>query len=158
MDGLFQFEDGCVRLSFARMNAPCGLRVVVDGVSNRPAVLLKIGRRAAESYRLWFGRAGSEDFEFDFVEMQVAIFSAAGTIGGQRFVRQDVEADGSDLRQTVGVDGEDGRVSFGVCSGGQQGAVFKAVQLSVAGGREGQQCGGFPCGSRLLLLEPCGDE
>lgn len=70
-----------MRLPFARMNAPCGLRISVDGLCAGPALLIKVGGSTLEFHALSFLVVGSEELKLDFVEMQVAVFSAPGSLG-----------------------------------------------------------------------------
>ncbi len=154
-------EDGVVRPPLLRMDAPRGRRVAVDGVLDRPAVLVEVGARAGD--RGQARRAAlREDAGLELRQVEVAVGRPSGAAHRERIVGEEVESDGGDrwLRST---DGEGEHLLLRCRAGDEDRAVGPAHELRGEGrgeARQGQRPPGppplpFPRGDerRLRLVE-----
>src|SRR5262249_38541695 len=99
IDRRLRLEDSDVRLARLRQDRPAGIVLAVDGRGDGEVDLRVVGGRVSPGDGLRaFTLAG---LERELREHEVAVLRRAGTLCGERRVRQDLQADRGDPLQIV---------------------------------------------------------
>src|SRR5436190_24189806 len=78
-------------VSLLWIDAPRSLEIAIERMRDRPAALVEVSGRAGEFYFVGMGRAGTKHLRFEFAQVQVAVFGAAGTFHRQRIVCEELQ-------------------------------------------------------------------
>ena len=147
-----EHEHRCVRLSFLGMDAPGSGRVAVEGVLNRPALLIEVGAGAGD---LHHGRlaAGGEDAGVELREMEVAVVGPPRALHRERIVGEEVEAKGRD-RRVRAAEGDRDYFLLRRRATTENRAVVEPLEFGAKGRGERGQRGRRPHGPRLARALP----
>ena len=149
-------EDGVMRLSFLGMDPPGGRRIAIEGMLDRPALLVEVGGGAGDRDPLGLGDAGMENAKLELREMEIAVLPPPRPLLGERFVGDDIEADRGDRGLGTG-GGERDDVAFGRRAAREDRAVVEPLELGAESRRERGQGERRPQGPRLARGFPGGD-
>src|SRR6266849_4545384 len=152
---LGEFKDRVMRLPHRWINSPCRFDIAVERAFDAPAVLVKVGGRAAEFHKLGLHRSGLENAHPNLREMKIAMVLATGPVHREGVMGKHVEAQGGNVRECRGRSDGVG-IFVGTRAAGENCAVGLALECRAFHRQKCFQFKRLPTRRFALLRKPGG--